>query len=261
MNKFTTLLGILISIGLVAYAIISGGDPGAYVDVPSIAIVVGGTVGSTLMVFSFSKLKSLFKILKIAFFRTDLDKVEELYQILTLSNSARKNGGLLGIASEIEAIEDPYLKKGFTLIADNMNPTDVQNIMMKEIDVTAQRHQSGQDILSFMADSAPAFGMIGTLVGLVAMLGSLDDPSQIGPKMAVALLTTLYGAMLANMIFIPLSTKLSKISDEEILIKEGLLDGLLAFQEGAQTMVIEEKLKSYLSTPLKNSLEERKKMG
>ena len=152
-------------------------------------------------------------------------------------------------------------KNGFTLIADNMNPTDVKNIMMKEIDVTAQRHQSGQDILSFMADSAPAFGMIGTLVGLVAMLGSLDDPSQIGPKMAVALLTTLYGAMLANMIFIPLSTKLSKISDEEILIKEGLLDGLLAFQEGAQTMVIEEKLKSYLSTPLKNSLEERKKMG
>lgn len=159
MNKFTTLLGILISSGLVAYAIISGGDPGAYIDVPSIAIVLGGTVGSTLMVFSFSKLKSLFKILKIAFFRTDLDKVEELYQILTLSNLARKSqGGLLGMSSEIEAIEDPYLKKGFTLVADNMNPTDVQNIMMKEIDVTAQRHQSGQDILSFMADAAPAFG-------------------------------------------------------------------------------------------------------
>lgn len=103
--------------------------------------------------------------------------------------------------------------------------------------------------------------MIGTLIGLVGMLGSLDDPSQIGPKMAVALLTTLYGAFLANVIFIPLGKKLEKVSEEEIAIKEGLLDGIIAFQAGEQTMVIEEKLKSYLSAPLKASLEERKQRG
>lgn len=261
MGKFSTLLGILISIALIAWSILSGGDPGAYVDVPSIAVVVGGTIGTTLMVFSLAKLKSLVKIFKIAFFKTDADKVEQLYQVLHLSNLARKQGGILGIVNEIEQIEDPYLAKGFNLVLDNINPENVREIMTHEIDSTAQRHQDGQDILGYMADAAPAFGMIGTLIGLVGMLGSLDNPDEIGPKMAIALLTTLYGAFLANVIFIPLGKKLEKISEEELAIKEGLLDGLLAFQAGEQTMVIEETLKSYLSTSLKNSLEERKQRG
>lgn len=261
MAKFTTLLGILISIGLIAWSIMSGGDPGAFVDPPSVAVVVGGTIGTTLMVFSLAKLKSLVKIFKIAFLKTDADKVEELYQILHLSNLARKQGGILGIASEIEQLEDPFLSKGLNLVLDNVDPQNVKDIMTLEIDYTAQRHQNGQDILGYMSEAAPAFGMIGTLIGLVGMLGSLDNPDEIGPKMAVALLTTLYGAFLANVIFIPLGKKLEKISEEEIAIKEGLLNGILAFQAGEQTMVIEEKLKSYLSSPLKASLEERKQRG
>lgn len=158
MGKFTTLLGILIALGLIVWSILSGGDPGAYIDIPSIAVVVGGTIGTTLMVFSLSKLKSLVKIFKIAFLKSDADKVEELYQILHLSNLSRKNGGILGIVSEIEQIEDPFLAKGFTLILDNVDPANVKEIMLREIDSTAQRHQSGQDILGFMADAAPAFG-------------------------------------------------------------------------------------------------------
>lgn len=261
MGKFSTLLGILISIALIIWAILSGGDPKAYIDIPSVAVVVGGTIGTTLMVFSFARLKSLVKIFKIAFLKTESDKVEELYQVLHLSTLARKNGGILGISNEIEKIEDPYLAKAFNLVLDNINPENVREIMTHEIDSTAQRHQSGQDILGYMADAAPAFGMIGTLIGLVGMLGSLDNPSEIGPKMAIALLTTLYGALLANVIFIPLGKKLEKISEEEIAIKEGLLDGILAFQAGEQSIVIEERLKSYLSTSLKNSLEERKQRG
>ena len=158
MGKFTTLLGILIALGLIVWSILSGGDPGAYVDIPSVAVVVGGTIGTTLMVFSLSKLKSLVKIFKIAFLKSDADKVEELYQILHLSNLSRKQGGILGIVSEIEQIEDPFLAKGFTLILDNVNPDNVKEIMTREIDSTAQRHQDGQDILGFMADAAPAFG-------------------------------------------------------------------------------------------------------
>ena len=106
MGKFTTLLGILIALGLIVWSILSGGDPGAYIDIPSVAVVVGGTIGTTLMVFSLSKLKSLVKIFKIAFLKSDADKVEELYQILHLSNLSRKNGGILGIVSEIEQIEE-----------------------------------------------------------------------------------------------------------------------------------------------------------
>ena len=160
MAKFTTLLGILIAIGLIAWSIFSGGDPGAFVDIPSVAVVVGGTIGTTLMVFSLAKLKSLVKIFKIAFLKSDADKVEELYQILHLSNLARKNGGILGIATEIEQLEDPFLSKGLNLVLDNVDPQNVRDIMNLEIDSTAQRHQTGQEILSYMAEAAPAFGKL-----------------------------------------------------------------------------------------------------
>lgn len=258
MGKYSTLLGVLIALGLVAWSIMSSGDVMAYVDIPSVAIVVGGTIGTTLMVFSLTRLKSLFKILKIAFLKTDADKVEELYQIIELSSKARKAGGILAISPDIENLNDPFLKKGLNLVMDNAFPETIQSIMSKEIDSTAQRHQNGQDIIGFMADASPAFGMIGTLIGLVGMLGSLSDPSAIGPKMAVALLTTLYGAFLANVIFIPLGKKLEKISEEEITIKEALLTGILAFQAGETSLIIEEKLKAYLNSKLKESLEERK---
>lgn len=258
MGKFTTMLGVLISIGLVGWSIMSSGDVKAYIDLPSIAVVLGGTIGTTLMVFSLAKLKNLIGIFKIAFFKSDSDRVEELYQILYFSTLARKSGGILGISADIENLEDPFLKKGFNLVADNVDPDTIKSIMTREIESTAQRHMDGQDILGFMSEASPAFGMIGTLIGLVGMLGSLDDPASIGPKMAVALLTTLYGAFLANVLFIPLAKKLEKISEDEISIKEGLLDGILAFQAGETTLIIEERLKSFLNNSLKNSLEERK---
>jgi chemotaxis protein MotA len=261
MAKFSTLLGILISVGLVVWAIVTGGDITSFIHTQSIAIVLGGTVGTTLMVFNLTTLKSLVKIFKIAFFKTEGDRVEELYKVLHLSNLARKKGGVLGISAEIEALEDPFMSKGFNLILDNINPEDVKSIMSHEIDSTIQRHQNGQDILGFMASAAPAFGMIGTLIGLVGMLKSLSDPDMIGPQMAVALLTTLYGAFLANVIFIPLQKKLEKVTEEEIAIKEGLLDGMLAVQSAQQTIVIEEKLKSYLNSTLKHKLEERIEAG
>lgn len=160
MGKYSTFLGIIISIGLIIWSIVASGDIMAYVDIPSVAIVVGGTLGTTLMVFSISKLKSLFKILMIAFLRTDADKVEELYQILELSSKARKAGGILGISQEVENLKDPFLKNGLTLVMDNAFPEAIHDIMAKEIDSTAQRHQNGQDILAFMADAAPAFGKI-----------------------------------------------------------------------------------------------------
>ena len=160
MGKFTTLLGILMVIGLTISAIMTSGNIMDYYDGPSVLIVLGGTLGTTLMSFSLSKLKGLFKILKIAFFRTDADKVEELHQILHLSTLARKGGGILSIADEIEKLEDPFLAKGLNLVMDNVNPETIQDIMRHEIDSTAQRHIDGQDILGFMAEASPAFGKI-----------------------------------------------------------------------------------------------------
>lgn len=271
MNKLSTLIGISLSTALVLISIVLGnletiqnGDMSGimqYIDIPSILIVVGGTIGATLTSFDFGKCKKFIKAFKIALLGTGKDKVEELYQILHLSSLARKGGGILAIQGEIEQLSDPYLLKAMNLVSDNADPDVIRSIMTAEADSMAQRHQDNQDIMSFMGDMGPAFGMIGTLVGLVAMLGSLEDPSSIGPKMAVALLTTLYGAMLANMIFIPLNQKLAKLTEEELLIKEALLEGVLAFQAGDTSIMIEEKLKSFLDTKLKTALEERKQKG
>lgn len=271
MNKLSTLIGIVFTTALVIIAIVLGNMEGIqsgdmsgitqYIDIPSILIVVGGSIGSTLTAFNFAKLKNLFKILKIAFLSNDADKVEELYQILHLSSLARKGGGVLAIQEEIDKLPDQFLAKGMLLVADNTDPEVIREIMNAEIESMAQRHQDGQDIISFLADMGPAFGMIGTLVGLVAMLGGLDDPNSIGPKMAVALLTTLYGAFIANVLCIPLAKKMEKRTEEELLIKEALLEGLLSFQAGDTSVIIEEKLKSYLNAQLKTKLEERKQRG
>lgn len=268
MNKLSTLIGVALSSVLVLISIVLGNLEGIqsgdmtgltqYIDFPSILIVVGGTIGSTLTAFNFAKIKNLLQILKIAFLGNEKDKVEELYQILHLSSLARKGGGILAIQEEIDKLSDPFLAKGMLLVADNTDPEVIREIMNVEIESMAQRHQDGQDIISFMGDMGPAFGMIGTLVGLVAMLGSLEDPSTIGPKMAVALLTTLYGAMIANLFCIPLSKKMEKKTEDELSIKEALLEGILAFQAGDTSVVIEEKLKSYLNAPLKKNLELRK---
>lgn len=261
MSKSSTLIGILIAIALVVWSIMSSGDINSYIDVPSLAIVVGGTVGTTLMVFSIARLKSLVKIFKIAFFKSEEDKVEQLYQVLTISKIMRKSDNPSALGDEIQKLDDPFLVKGLNLVNDNIDPESIKNIMNSEINSTAQRHQNGQAILGFMAEASPAFGMIGTLIGLVGMLASLDDPSAIGGKMAVALLTTLYGAFLANVLFIPLGRKLENVSDEEISIKEALLEGILSVQAGESTLITEEKLKSYLNNQLKNSLEERISRG
>lgn len=271
MNKLSTLIGIGLSSALVLISIVLGNLEGIqagdmsgimqYIDFPSILIVVGGTIGATLTAFNFTKLKNLIKVLKIAFLGAESDKVEELYQIIHLSGLARKGGGILAIQGEIEKLSDPFLVKAMNLVSDNADPSVIRNIMTAEIDSMSQRHQDGQDVISFMADMGPAFGMIGTLVGLVAMLGSLEDPSTIGPKMAVALLTTLYGAMLANIVCIPIGQKMSKRTEEELSIKEALLEGVLAFQAGDTSIMIEEKLKSYLSPSLKTALEEKKQGG
>lgn len=158
MNKYSTLIGIIISLALVIVSIFMSGDIKGYIDVGSILIVVGGTIGTTLMVFNVDKLKGLISIFKIAFLKSDLDRVEEIYQVLSIANNARKGGGLISIQSEIEKIEDPFLLKGLNLVMDNTDPQVLQNILTKEIESTGIRHQYGQDILNFMADASPAFG-------------------------------------------------------------------------------------------------------
>lgn len=159
MNQYSTLIGIIVAFGLVVLSILMGdGGIGGYIDPGSVLIVVGGSIGTSLMVFNIDKLKNLVAILKIAFLKSDTDKVEEVYQIIRLANKARKNGGLLGIQDDINNLEDPFLRKGLNLVIDNTDPEILKLILLKEIDSTASRHQNGQDIFTYLGDAAPAFG-------------------------------------------------------------------------------------------------------
>lgn len=251
MEKISALLGTLISFAL----ILSGmGSLGQFFDGPSVMIVLGGTIGSTLIVAGVSGIKVAIKTTKVAFTKTDADKVKELVRVYKLSTKARKKN-ILALEEDCQSIEDDFLKKGLQLVIDGMAPSIVKDILNKEIQNTYQRHSYGQDVLNFISEAAPAFGMIGTLVGLVGMLANMD-PETIGPNMSKALLTTFYGAVIANVIFIPLARKLEKKTEEEILLKEAILEGLLSMQASEAPSTTEAKLLTYLSPKMKEMFTE-----
>jgi chemotaxis protein MotA len=158
--------------------------------------------------------------------------------------------GILSLEPLIKEIDDEYLKKGLQLTVDGLEPELIRDILETEIAYLEERHGSGADVVSVMGAFAPALGMIGTVIGLILMLQTMSDPSTIGPSMAVALITTFYGAILANLVFNPLAGKLRTRSKEEVLIREMILEGVLSISKGENPRVIEEKLNSYL--PPKN---------
>jgi len=240
-----TILGLTLGALFTIYGILLSGELASYYDFPSILITLGGTIASTILSYPMKSFINLWKVLKQAFVNKDVPANEIIEEIITLANIARKEG-LLALDEYAEKIEDDFLKKGIMLIVDGTDPELVRNILETELNFLEERHAQGQGILETMGAFAPAFGMIGTLVGLINMLKTLDDPSTIGPNMSVALVTTFYGSVLANVVFLPLARKLKVRSQSEVLIKELMIEGLLSIQAGENPRIIEEKLKTFI---------------
>lgn len=217
-----------------------------YVDPASIFVVFGGVICSTVASYPVSTLKDTIKAISIAFKKADVDLTKDIEMVIEVANVARREG-ILALEETVSNMDDPFLQKGIMLIVDGSDPELVRGIMETELSFINERHSSSQAVLLQMSSFSPAFGMIGTLIGLINMLGSLSDMASLGPNMAVALVTTFYGVILANLIFIPLAKKLKVMGDDEYLRKELVLEGILSIQDGENPRIIREKLNAFLS--------------
>ena len=243
-----TIIGVVLSIILVLAAIMMGGSPIMFVNIPSALVVIGGTIGATLMRNPLATVLGTFQVVMKGFMSKVPEPIPLITQIVQLCKQARKNGML---ALETVEIEYAFLEKSVGLGVDGLEPDQIRSILETDLRFMVGRHRRGQEILEGMGAAAPAFGMIGTLIGLVQMLASMEDPSTIGPAMAVALLTTLYGALLANVICLPLADKLKVRSQEEALNMMVCLEGVLGMVSGENPNQISLKLKSFLAPKLR----------
>ncbi len=242
-----TIIGSFLGFGLVLFAMATGpGGVGIFMHFPSMVIVFGGTISVTMMCFPVSEIKGIAKVMLVTAIRKPVTPTEEIDRIVEYANLARKEG-LLALETKLEDVNDSFFAKGIQLVIDGFGAETVRDIMELEADWERQRHGTGKKIMDQMGAFAPAFGMIGTLVGLVQMLQNLSDPSMIGQGMATALLTTLYGAMLANMMFLPLAGKLEVLAGHEGLLRDLMVEGIVAIQSGEKPALIKEKLKGFLS--------------
>lgn len=238
-----TIVGIFVAFGLVIAAIAK--DIMVFVDIPSVLIVFGGTIGAVLVCYPLNQVLGVVGVIKKTFlFKLD-SPADIIARFMDYANKARREG-ILSLEPLLKDIQDDFLRKGLQLTVDGMEPQAIQEILETEIAYLEERHQTGADILATFGTYAPALGMIGTVIGLVLMLKTMNDPSSIGPSMAVALITTFYGAVLANLVFNPMAAKLKNRNKEEVLVRGMILEGILCISKGENPRIIEEKLNSYL---------------
>lgn len=240
-----TLIGLLGGFGIIIGAIATGGEVMLFVNIPSILIVVGGTFMVVLMQISLSEFIGSFKIAMKAFFYQTYDSKQLIEEAVQLADVARKNGLL---ALESQEINNDFLEKGIMLCVDGHDPALVKKMLGKDIDLTIERHEIGQNMFKNMGIVSPAMGMIGTLIGLVQMLANMSDPASIGPAMAVALLTTLYGAIIANVFANPMAEKLAVASRLERVNRQLIMEIIGGIQEGMNPRVLEQLLLNFLPT-------------
>ena len=241
-----TIIGIVVGFGLVLGSIAMGEGALFFVSINSMMIVFGGTAGATLINFPLRDVLSVMKVITKVFTTTAISYTDTIERLVLLSETARREG-ILAIERELESIDDDFLKGGIQYAVDGTEPEYIRAIMESELSNIEERHKLGQSIFLAMGTYAPALGMIGTLIGLIQMLSGLDDPTRIGIGMATALVTTLYGALLANLFFLPVAGKLGNRSKEEALQKELVLEGILSIQSGDNPRFVREKLLTFLS--------------
>ena len=241
-----TIIGLIMGICLVVGSIALGGSLLPFVNVPSLMITVGGSCAALLINFPLTTVFGVFGVIKNCFLVKLPTSPETIEQFKNLATVARRDG-LLALENELPDITDGFMTRGLEMVVGGSSREDLQQVLETEVSYVEQRHQTGKKIVEATASAAPEFGMIGTRIGLVQMLHELDDPSQIGVGMATALLTTLYGAVIANMFCVPLAGKLKNRSQEEVLIRELMISGLVALVEGQPPRNVEERLVAFLS--------------
>lgn len=249
-----SLAGTVLGLVMLVFGILSNGAsiPG-YIDTPSVIITIGGSVAGTLASYKLPDFITGLKSASMVFKDQAMDPGAVITKIIDLANVARKEG-LLALEEASNDVDDPFLKKGIMLIVDGTDPELVRGILETELTCLEDRHKKVIGFWEKWAELGPAWGMIGTLIGLVNMLNNMEDASAIGPAMAVALLTTLYGSLIANWLCTPIASKMKVNNDLEVIIKEVMVEGLLSIQAGENPRVIEEKLKSFLSPAVRNDI-------
>lgn len=236
-------MGIALLVGAIAIA--KGSSFAAFIDAPSAAVVIGGAFAATCISFPLSALLNVPKIVKKIFVPSQKELGPVIGQLIEFADVARRDG-ILALESKMDEIDDPFILLGIQMAVDGTDSEMMEKVLGAEIEAVAQRHKTGKLLMDTGGRYAPAFGMVGTLMGLIIMLGNMDDPEAIGPGMAVALITTLYGAVLSNLFFLPFADKLAFYSKREIELRQVILKGILSIQEGDNPRVLEQKLNTFL---------------
>jgi len=242
---------------LLAIAIAPGSTFGSFIDYPSAAVVVGGAIAAAAIAFPFKSLVTVFSVSKKVFMPKQEDIEPVINQLVEFAEIARRDG-ILALENKTDEINDPFILLGIQMAVDGTDAEIMENILRTDILAVAERHKIGKSILETVGRYAPAFGMIGTLMGLIIMLGNMDDPEAIGPGMAVALITTLYGAIVSNLFCLPFADKLAYYSKRELEVREIIVRGILSIQDGDNPRVLEQKLKTFLPPNARESEEELK---
>lgn len=249
----TTLVGIIGGLTCVCIAIFMGGGLGMFIHLPSMMITVGGTFAATLINFPIAEIIRVIRVSKNVFMQKPFNSMHLIKLLVALADKARSQG-FVSLEEELKRLKDSnmsFLNRGFQLVFEGVEAEKIRDILQAEVEFLVDRHERGQRIFSAMGAYAPAFGLVGTMIGLVQMLSHLDDPDKIGPSMAVALITTFYGVLMSNLIFLPIAGKLKTRTEEEVLLKEIMIEGIALIYAGENPRTVAEKLKSFIPPGLR----------
>jgi chemotaxis protein MotA len=251
--EWTTIVGLILGFASMCGVLLLGKTEATlatFIDPPALLMVLGGAAAVTLIGFPSRQLQNLFAILRKPFLSRLDDPAELIQELVQLAEIARRDG-LLALELQSKEIRDPFVALGIHLAVDGTRPEVLAEIMNSEVEARVARHREAKKVVELVGRCGPAFGMIATLLGLILMLGNLENPSTVGPSMAIALIGTLYGSMLANLICIPLGEKLSFLSNEEQLARQIIIRGVLAIQAGDNPRVVRQKLDMFLPPRLR----------
>lgn len=245
-NDMMPIIGFVTAIALLIFGMTSQSGYGIFIDPKSMAITVGGSIGGLMISYPMNEFKRIGKTIAQIFKEGEISKIETINLFIDLSRKARREG-LLSLEDSIADIQSDFIKKSLNMVVDGIEPESIKEIMTLEINSMEKRHYEASAVFKTLAAFGPAFGMLGTLIGLIQMLVSLSDVSNLTSGMGKALITTFYGSMLANLIALPISTKLDYKTDQEVSAMEMIIEGVLAIQSGVNPRIIEDKLIAYLS--------------
>jgi chemotaxis protein MotA len=247
-----TVIGLVSAFSLVISAIMFGGSLSMFFEIRSLMIVVGGTIGAAMINYPLPDMLKVTKVVKNAFFIKPSTAKELIGNFVNLAGTARREG-ILALETALNDINDDFMKKGLQLSVDGLEPVSIKDILDTEVENIKDRHKLGADIFTTLGTFAPAMGMVGTLIGLVQMLQTMEDPSSIGPAMAIALLTTFYGSVMANIVCLPIAGKLKNKSAEEVMMKGLMSEGIMSIAKGDNPRLLEQKLNAFLAPELRES--------